>query len=184
MQEFTRTVPAPAELGVAVMAVREGTDLDLDIRLESVMEGVFVSGMVRGEATGECTRCLNELDVVLNVHLGELFIYPERAKAAEDSGDDEEADEVHELVDDLLDLEPVVRDTIVMALPFQPLCSRDCLGLCSECGVRLSDPGNEDHSHEILDPRWAALGNMAGAGLDVAADAEGESPSTDDDGAR
>ena len=56
---------------------------------------------------------------------------------------------------DLLDLEPALRDAVVLALPLQPLCREDCAGLCSECGVRLdSDPG---HGHEVDDPRWAAL---------------------------
>jgi uncharacterized protein len=60
---------------------------------------------------------------------------------------------------DLIDLEPVLRDQVVLALPFQPLCTDDCPGLCPECGARLADePG---HKHEDrTDPRWAALGGL------------------------
>ena len=58
--------------------------------------------------------------------------------------------------DDLLDLEPLLRDAVVLALPFQPLCEDDCPGLCAECGARLAD--DPDHAHEAaIDPRWAGL---------------------------
>ena len=63
--------------------------------------------------------------------------------------------------DDLVDLEPALRDTVVPALPFQPLCRPDCPGLCSECGARLAD--DPDHSHETLDPRWNALSGLLGS---------------------
>ncbi|WP_098459107.1 YceD family protein [Flavimobilis soli] len=157
MRTLERTAPAPADLGTAVIGVPEGTDIELDLRLESVMEGILVTGTVGGEAVGECVRCLEEVREDLDTQLTELFVYPERAAAAVAEGDDEEADEVFEVVDELLDLEPVVRDAVVMNLPFRPLCQPDCRGLCSECGVRLSDPGNEDHHHESIDPRWKAL---------------------------
>ena len=167
MRTLEVTVPAPADLGSGVIAVPEGADLDLDLRLESVVEGVLVSGDIQGEAVGECVRCLEEVREDVDAPLTELFVYPERARAAVAEGDDEEAEEVREIIDELLDIEPAIRDAVVMALPFRPLCQPDCLGLCSECGVRLSDPGNEDHHHEQLDPRWKAL-----QALPTAADAE------------
>lgn len=173
MLEVSRTIPAPADMAIAVIGVPQGSDVEVDLRLEAVMEGVFVSGSVETEAVGECVRCLEEVVEDIDVQIAELFIYPERAKAAAEAGDDEEAEEVYELLDDLIDLEPVLRDSVVMALPFQPLCSPDCRGLCSECGVRLSDPGNEDHHHEILDPRWKALSGLVED--DQAAEQPGES---------
>lgn len=176
MRTLSRTVAAPPDLGTAVIGIPEGSDLDLDLRLESVMEGVLVSGSIVGEAVGECVRCLEEAREPVDVTLAELFVYPERAQAAQESGDEENAEEVHELDGDLIDLEPVLRDALVTALPFQPLCSPECLGLCSECGVRLSDPGNENHAHEVLDPRWAALQGLAGEPGDAEQDgpADGE----------
>ena len=73
-----------------------------------------------------------------------------------DTADDED-DDVSRLEGDLLDLEPLLRDAVVLALPFQPLCRDDCPGLCTECGARLAD--DPDHQHdEPVDPRWAALG--------------------------
>ncbi|MBT0994673.1 DUF177 domain-containing protein [Cellulomonas sp. DKR-3] len=156
MRTDERTVPAPADLGTDVIGIPEGDDVELDLRLEAVMEGILVSGTVRGRAVGECVRCLGEVVEDVDVSLTELYVYPERAAAAADAGDDEE--DVHELEGDLIDLEPVLRDTVVPALPFQPLCQPDCPGLCSECGARLAD--DPDHSHETLDPRWSALSGL------------------------
>ena len=145
-------MPAPRDLGTEVIGIPEGTDLDLDLRLEAVMEGVLVSGTVRGEAVGECIRCLDEVRMPVDASLTEMFAYPDRVASGE--AEDVE-DDVHELEGDLLDLEPVLRDAVVLALPFQPVCRDDCPGLCSECGARLADdPG---HSHETTDPRWSAL---------------------------
>ncbi len=159
MRRVQRTVAAPEDLGTEVIGIPAGSDLELDLRLESVMEGVLVSGHVRGRAVGECVRCLEEVVEDIDVPIQELYVYPERAHAAADAGDDDE-DEVRELDGDLIDIEPAIRDTVVPALPFQPLDSPDCPGLCSVCGARLAD--DPDHSHEILDPRWAELNRLQG----------------------
>ncbi|MFC8191300.1 YceD family protein [Cellulomonas sp. NPDC057328] len=151
-----RTVPAPDELGTGMIGVPSGSDLELDLRLEAVMEGVLVTGSIRGEAVGECVRCLERVVEPLDVPLQELYVYPERAQAAVAEGDEDE--DVRELEDDLVDLEPALRDAVVTALPFRPLCGPDCPGLCSECGARLAD--DPDHQHETIDPRWAALGGL------------------------
>jgi uncharacterized protein len=157
MRKLQRTVPAPADFGTDVIGVPEGQPLELDLRLEAVMEGVLVSGSVHGTAVGECVRCLGDVQLVLDAPVTELFVYPERAAAAVEDGDDD--DEQREVKDDLIDLEPALRDSVVPALPFQPVCSDDCPGLCSECGARLADdPG---HRHEALDPRWSALDGLA-----------------------
>ena len=158
MRRVHRVVPAPEDLGTAVIGIPVGDDLELDLRLEAVMEGILVSGSVRGRAVGECVRCLEEVVEELDVPLQELYVYPERARAAVEDGDDEE--EIRELDGDLVDVEPAVRDAVVPALPFRPVCSPDCPGLCSECGARLADPENADHTHEILDPRWAELDRL------------------------
>ena len=159
MRTVLMTVPAPEDLGTVVIGIPEGTDLDLDLRLEAVMEGVLVTGLVRGQAVGECVRCLDEVTEPVDVTLSELFVYPERAAVAEQDGDEDDED-LRELDGDFLDLEPALRDAVVPMLPFQPVCRPDCPGLCSICGARLADePG---HSHETLDPRWAALGGLTG----------------------
>jgi len=115
------------------------------------MEGVLVSGTASADLTGECARCLEVLRDDVVVDLQELFAY-EGSDTATDSGDDD----VSRLEGDLLDLEPLLRDAVVLSLPFQPLCRDDCPGLCIECGARLAD--DPDHQHdEAIDPRWAAL---------------------------
>ena len=72
-------------------------------------------------------------------------------------GDSEATEEDHYLDGDLLDLEPVCRDAVLLALPLSPLCSGDCPGLCAECGARLADLGSEHGHGDSADPRWAAL---------------------------
>jgi uncharacterized protein len=139
------TVPAPADLGTDVIGVTEGDDLELDFRLEGVIEGVLVSGVVIATATGECARCLQAIAQPVEIDFQELFEYP-------DAINDEDS---LRLVDDLLDLEPVVRDAIVLSLPLAPLCKDDCRGLCSQCGVDLNKKPN--HQHDNVDERWQAL---------------------------
>lgn len=153
MRTVTRTVPAPADLGTEVIGVPAGSDLLLDLRLESVLEGVLVSGTARGRATGECARCLEPLEQELEVDLQELFTYPGRSHPEDD-------DDLRELQDERIDLEPALRDAVVLSLPFRPVCRPDCPGLCSECGARLAD--DPDHTHDSADPRWAALAGLLG----------------------
>ncbi|PVG82628.1 metal-binding protein [Nocardioides gansuensis] len=147
------TVPAPADLGIEVLSVPEGSPVELDLRLEAVMEGVLVTGTAQAELVGECARCLEPIDDQIDVRFQELFVYDD---VRHDDSDEELDDEASRLEGDLLDLEPLLRDAVVLALPFQPLCQDDCPGLCVECGARLADdPG---HSHEEpIDPRWAGL---------------------------
>ncbi|MEV0408556.1 DUF177 domain-containing protein [Actinoallomurus sp. NPDC050550] len=153
MREESRTVAAPADLGVEMVGVPEGADIELDLRLEAVMEGVLVSGTARAPLTGECARCLDSVTSSIEVDFQELFVYSD-TRSGESAEDDE-----FRLEGDLIDLEPVVRDAMVLALPLSPLCQDDCPGLCSECGVRLAD-AEPDHHHEAVDPRWAALQGM------------------------
>ena len=152
MAEVVRTVPAPSELGLDVVGVPEGDPVELELRLESVVEGVLVSGMARAEASGECVRCLDPVRIDLALNVQELFAYPDTAAA--------DAEEIVQVEDELVDFRPVLRDAVVLALPLQPLCRDDCLGLCATCGARLND--DPDHGHDQVDPRWAALGELAG----------------------
>ena len=155
MQVWRRRLPAPDGLGSDVISVPAEALLDLDLRLESVSEGVLVTGTVSAPVQGECGRCLDPVEDTLHVDVCELFAYPDSL-----TDTTTEEDEVHRALDDLIDLEPVVRDDVVLALPRTPLCSPDCAGLCSECGQRLDDlPA--DHTHEVIDPRWAALTSLS-----------------------
>ena len=117
------------------------------------MEGVLVSGTARGRLAGECIRCLGDVEQELTVDLQDLYVYPDRSDDV-----DEEAD-VREIEDEMIDLEPALRDAVVLALPFKPLCRDDCPGLCSECGARLADDP-EHHHGEAVDQRWTALHSL------------------------
>lgn len=143
-KEFAFEVAVPEGFGNAVISVQEGAPLAVAGRLESLHDGILVTAGVDTVATGECVRCLIPVTEPIAVDFQELFAYPGTS------------DFDYEVQGDTLDLEQVVRDTVVPALPFQPVCQEDCEGLCPVCGVRLLDhPG---HSHEPqVDPRWAAL---------------------------
>ncbi|MDQ0833631.1 uncharacterized protein QF032_005475 [Streptomyces achromogenes] len=165
-QRLTREIDAPRDLGIqGVVGVPEGAPVELTLRLESVMEGVLVTGTARARAEGECVRCLEPLGFDLAAEFQEMFSYPDaddRGRVKADPADDAEEDEDRLFLEDgLFDLEPVLRDAVVLALPMQPVCQDDCPGLCSECGARLADdPG---HHHDAVDIRWAALQGLAGS---------------------
>jgi uncharacterized protein len=148
---YTRRPPAPAGLGLDLIRVPEGQEVELDLLVESVVEGMLVSGTAVAPLTGECARCLDPISDEIAVELRELFAYPDSATDA--STDD---DEVSRVVEELIDLEQVVRDALLLALPASPLCSPECAGLCSGCGAKWAELA-ADHSHETIDPRWAAL---------------------------
>ncbi|KUH99000.1 DUF177 domain-containing protein [Mycobacterium sp. IS-3022] len=154
MMAVSETVPAPARIGLDLIGIEEGAPLALDLRVESVSEGVLVTGTVSAPTAGECARCLTPVTDEVEIDLTELFAYP-------DSATDEttEADEVGRVVDDTVNLEQPIIDAVGLALPFAPLCGPDCAGLCPDCGVALAEaePG---HHHERIDPRWAKLAGM------------------------
>ncbi|WP_375485731.1 DUF177 domain-containing protein [uncultured Jatrophihabitans sp.] len=155
MREYRRVVPAPERLGLDVIGVPAGAELVLELRLESVTEGVLVTGTVSAPLTGQCARCLDPITDEVTVDVVELFAY-----AASSTDETTERDEVYRVDGDLVDVEPVVRDTVVLALPWTPLCRPDCAGLCADCGQRL-DELPADHTHATVDPRWAALAAFA-----------------------
>lgn len=181
MREVQRQVAFDHDLGSSVITVPAGEPIELDLRLEAVMEGVLVTGQASTHARGECVRCLRPVNMQVQVDLTELFAYPGTAQGAGEEAD-EESDPLPELVGESLDLEATVIDNLVTALPFQPLCQPGCAGLCAQCGVRLDDaePG---HRHEMFDPRWAALAALASStdGEDGEDSEEPEAPGDPDD---
>ncbi|MGX9671847.1 YceD family protein [Mycobacterium sp. HM-7] len=166
MITHVETVPSPERIGLDLMAIAAGAPIDLDLQLQSVSEGVLVTGSVSAPTTGECSRCLNPLTGDVTVDLTELFAYPDSATEATT-----EEDEVGHVVDDTVDLEQSIIDEVGLSLPFSPLCTPDCPGLCPDCGVRLLD-AEPDHHHDKIDPRWAKLSAL----LPESSDADGASP--------
>ncbi|CAM5693657.1 Formamidopyrimidine-DNA glycosylase [Streptomyces antimycoticus] len=124
LKRISRSAAAPKDLGIEVIGVPEGATVELDLRLESVMEGVLVTGTARAPLTGECVRCLEPLERELEADFQEMYSYPDaddRSRDA-DTGDDAEEEDRLFLEADLFDLEPVLRDAVVLALPLQPVC--------------------------------------------------------------
>ena len=154
-RERSLSVPAPADLGIEVIGVPEGSPMELHLRLEAVMEGVLVTGSAAARIVGECARCVTEIEDELDVDFTELYSYERDPRR----GGDDEDDDTLPMDGDLLDLEPLLRDAIVLQLPFQPLCEPDCPGLCADCGARLAD--DPQHSHgEAVDIRLAGLADL------------------------
>jgi uncharacterized protein len=181
------TVPAPDNLHLELARVPVGTDMHLDVRFEAVTEGVLVTGSATAPLAGECARCLAPLAASVTASFTELYLYaddhPRDGRRPHDQNDKhdrhdkrdrhdkhdrrasrewldedtEQDDEERYLAGDLLDLEPVLRDAVVLALPMSPLCREDCPGLCVECGMPLAGAGPGHRHDEAPDPRWAAL---------------------------
>ena len=129
--------------GEGVAYVDKGQVVSVDVRLEGLHDGILVSAEAETEATGECVRCLDPVSIPVRVEFQELFAY---------SPTEELEFSVH---DNHVNCEQLVRDAVVLSLPFQPLCDDDCLGLDPETGEKLTEPREQNAS--TIDPRWAAL---------------------------
>jgi uncharacterized protein len=131
-------------LAVSGSAVLEGEPVVVDAHLESVNEGIVVTGHIRAPWRGECRRCLRSVEGQVDATLLEVF-EPEPVEG-----------ETRRLEGTTIDLEPVAREAVLLELPLAPLCTETCRGLCDQCGAdRNEDPA---HSHDDPgDPRWSAL---------------------------
>ena len=146
------TVAGRLEGVTATLARLTDEPIRAPVRLESVVEGILVTGKVHGETVITCARCLKEVPSGVDVELCELFTAP--GHAPEGKQEDSYAVSGTEV-----DLEPMLRDAVALALPLKPLCKEDCLGLCSACGRELSGEAC-DCVQEETDPRWAALDSL------------------------
>ena len=161
MRERERSIEAPEGFGEALAMVPAGERIDLDVRLESVHEGILVSATARTTMHAECGRCLKKFTTPFEVEFQELFAYTPT-----------EADE-HGVHGDHVNLEPPLRDAVVLALPFQPVCRPDCPGLDPETG-ELRDAVAAAEAAPV-DPRWAALAGLLAEDEDVDRQSDPES---------
>jgi uncharacterized protein len=164
MKEYQLDIPAHARIGIPLIAVPEGDLVELDIRLESVAQGVLASAEIYAVAHGECIRCLDPVEVVIDRKIQELYRYEPtnekgRKKRREDEDVDLEGEEELQMVGDLMDLEIPIIDAIILTLPVNPLCSDECLGLCPDCGEKW-EKLPEGHAHEVIDARWSGLDGL------------------------
>jgi uncharacterized protein len=121
-----------------------GAEAECDITLRPFSGGIDAIGTVRAPWVGICRRCTVPVSGELTIAVSERFGSPPIAE-----------DELYPIVDDTIDLGPLVRDAIVLELPMAPLCREDCRGLCPQCGA---DRNESDCSCVVLpDPRWANL---------------------------
>jgi len=142
--EFTADVE-----GLALDMGHVRPTLDFDLELASLVEGVLVSGHVRGLYELECSRCTRPFDATFDVELSEMLAY--EGEGGTEDGYAVSADHAH--------LEPVVRDAVVLAMPLNPLCRPDCKGLCLICGA---DRNTVDCGHQAgrADLRWEPLARL------------------------
>jgi uncharacterized protein len=148
-----RDIELQAELsGVSTaLAVLQDDPIDAQLRAESVVEGILVTGKVHGLARFNCARCLKELEGDVDLEVCEMFVAP---------GHEAPPEEDSYKIDGLeMNLAPMLRDAVALALPLNPICKMDCAGLCAHCGKDLNE-GPCGCKEEEMDPRWAALSEL------------------------
>jgi uncharacterized protein len=151
MREYSLNFPAPEDVGIPLLKIPTGEEINLDFKAESVDDGVLITGIVRSHAVGECGRCLEKVEMEIDQRFQELFLYASRA-----SDNPDEDDELFFLDGDVADIEIPIRDAVILSMPINPICSQDCEGLCAECGEKWRDLP-DDHAHEVTDHRWTGL---------------------------
>lgn len=165
MKEYQLDIDSPERIGVPLIAVPEGDLIELDVRAESVTEGILITAEIYAIAHGECIRCLDPVEEVIDRTIQELYRYEptddkgrKSRKKDEDEGDLDE-DEILYMQGEVADLELPIIDAIILSLPVNPLCDPDCMGLCPDCGEKWESLP-EDHAHEVTDIRWAGLSGL------------------------
>lgn len=172
MKEYQLDLIVPESLGVRLIAVPAGDVIEVDARCESVTEGILLSADIFAVAKGECIRCLDPVEIEIDRKIQELYLYEEetakkgsRSKKVLPVDDDLDVDDILYLDGVMMDLEPPIRDAIVLDLPVNPLCDPECLGLCPDCGQKWALLPQE-HAHEVIDARWTGLAGLDFKNLD------------------
>jgi uncharacterized protein len=164
MKEYELDIEAPVRIGVPLIGIPEGDIIEADVRLESVTEGVLLSAEIYAVALGECIRCLDPVEQVIDRKIQELYRYEPtnekgRKKRREDEDVDLDAEDELQMEGDQMNLEMPIIDAIILALSVNPLCDEECMGLCPDCGEKWESLP-DDHSHEVVDARWSGLASL------------------------
>lgn len=151
-RQFTESVELPG-LGISSATVPEGASIDLDVELETLSNGLVATGTISTPWVGECRRCLKPVEGRSVAQIREIF-EPRPIEG-----------ETYAMAEDTVNLEPMVRDAVLLALPLAPLCTEDCRGPAPELfptGVEGEGEDSEDQEGPgpISDPRWAALADL------------------------
>jgi uncharacterized protein len=164
MKEYELDIEAPVRIGVPLIGIPEGDIIEADVRLESVTEGVLLSAEIYAVALGECIRCLDPVEQVIDRKIQELYRYEPtnekgRKKRREDEDVDLDAEDELQMEGDQMNLEMPIIDAIILALSVNPLCDEECMGLCPDCGEKW-ECLPDDHRHEVVDARWSGLASL------------------------
>lgn len=164
MKEYELDIEAPVRIGVPLIGIPEGDIIEADVRLESVTEGVLLSAEIYAVARGECIRCLDTVEQVIDRKIQELYRYEPtnekgRKKRREDEDVDLDAEDELQMEGDQMNLEMPIIDAIILALSVNPLCDEECMGLCPDCGEKWESLP-DDHRHEVVDARWSGLASL------------------------
>ncbi|MEJ5255780.1 MAG: YceD family protein [Acidimicrobiales bacterium] len=141
-------------LRITTAAVPDEAEIGIDLELESIANGVVAEGRITVPWVGECRRCLQPVEGLTEVAVREIFERDPVEGETYPLGEDE-----------VVDLEPMVRDTALLSLPLAPLCQPDCLGPAPERFPALVEGaelpgGRSERAREVRDPRWAALDQL------------------------
>lgn len=133
-----------------------GAPITADLQIARTNRGLLVDGALATVLAMECSRCLEPATVALRVQISEEVL-PSIDVATGQALDRTAEPDVARLNDHHeLDVEPLLREAILLAAPIAPLCGPECPGLCIECGERLGD-NHQAHDDDAIDPRLAAL---------------------------
>ncbi len=134
---------------------------DLDLYADGTH--AFASGTFKGHLTVACSRCVGPVKLVLDEQLRVTFMPPSEMPVEEEGAPEAEEGtevtggdlDVFPFDGEKIDLEPLIREQFVLAVPFAPLCSEDCKGLCPQCGIDRNT--GTCNCEKPIDPRLAAL---------------------------
>jgi uncharacterized protein len=136
-----------AELGIVDSRFDPGATVTIALRMESLTDGIIVDGELRAPWADSCRRCLapaaGEVISVIHERYQQVITDPD----------------AFPIVGDQIDLEPMVRENLLLDAPIAPVCRADCAGLCPTCGIDLN-LGTCDCLTTVTDPRWDALSQL------------------------
>ncbi|MGH2738994.1 MAG: YceD family protein [Actinomycetota bacterium] len=145
-RELRRRAPVEG-LSTELASVSTSLPVSAELLLESLVGGILASGAITGSMSCRCARCVKEFTKPFRVEVSELFV--SASSAATRDGDE------YPIAEGSIDLEPMIRDAVVLSMPFSPLCKPECLGICERCG------GDRNlgacSCPPLTDPRWAVL---------------------------
>jgi uncharacterized protein len=125
--------------------------LEYELTARAADERIVVSGQLSCSVRMQCSRCLDPVDEVLIVPFEEQFKLVKDGEA--ELNDDDEAVPV---TGEKIDLAPFLAEELMVQLPYAPICSEDCKGLCPKCGTNWNEQSCGCET-VVIDPRLAAL---------------------------